>query len=129
MPFGQVINLPPKVSVFLPESLQLDLGLRGRVAGLETQPGDDALFSTFGCHGYLVGVEEATQTSIEKKTFHRLMCFINSSDLECNLSKIIWIIYKQSEEEVQPINETQNKWRDTNMLLNEFKYYTVFKVL
>lgn len=58
--FGQIINLPPEMSVLLPDPLHLCLSLGGRAARFETQPADDGLFRTFGCHGYSAGVEEVT---------------------------------------------------------------------
>lgn len=63
--FGQFINLPPQVSVLLPDFLQLGLSLRGRAARLEPQSADDGLLRTLGCHG----VPEVSCTPVkENKT-------------------------------------------------------------
>lgn len=48
---GQFVNLPPQVSVLLPDSLQLGLSLGCRAARLESKSADDGLFRTLGCHG------------------------------------------------------------------------------
>lgn len=64
VPFGHFINLSPEVSILLLESLQLCLRLWHRVAGFESQPGDEILFSTFRGHGFFTGV---TQNSVGKK--------------------------------------------------------------
>ena len=67
MPFGQLVNLFPEVSILLPDFLQLCFGFGGRAARFEAQPGDDALFSTFGCHASFAIEEEVMQSSKEKQ--------------------------------------------------------------
>lgn len=73
MPFGQVVNLSPEVSVLLPDSLQLCLDLGGRAVGFESQPVGDGLFSTFRCHGYFVGAE----TSADKQGILQIHVYYN----------------------------------------------------
>lgn len=83
---GQLINLPPQVSVLLPDSVQLGLSLGTRAARLKPQPTDEGLFCPLGCHGHRAPVFRKTPGIRKPNTFGSFSFSFLSSEIICNQS-------------------------------------------